>query len=668
MPKAMRFPCWQARHEPLERRQSGHGCVALVAWVQIDAGQEKTEGFDAVRAEIGQWRLKVLLIQLPGQTTVEGSAAPASVENGLLVEIRERGDLVRLTDLCGEIAFPASWKSAPGGGRLLPGSFRAAPFARLIGALMAGALSTWESEEAPESADELEKRVMSVGPSADKPFEGLIVALATIHRLWAPEDSIVVLVGLGLLADHGSDEVSVKLATPRAALWMAPGSLLAGISVGTTLKVAKWCALVVSPFTSTTAADASKRLVRNLRDRAQATSRHQALARLDALTAQDRTAIQGRPVLIVLLHGLFSTDLGTFDGFISHLRQSTPSRIVESLAMLEGSHGVDRLATLLKERFKNERLREVTDIELGQFVEANVALLGWPHDSLAPVDGAGIKLASLLNNAFKEAPPRHIVFVCHSQGGLLARAAALQLKQTQSPTNWADHVAGIVTYGTPHEGAAIAEPGFRGGREAAVYLMMLSGTRQATSIADVLTIVGERVPEGIEDLKAFDASTKEREKSFVATLLEKESTVMWPNGGNRPEMLIVGGKLGASQKDTWRQRLAAGFVSHKLSDADHDLVVELSSSRSGDVDPAVSIQVESDHFSYFDGDGRSGAAVDAAVALVWTLLAPEIEKWGSELQAADRARSQLHAEAVRRIKASLKPRDQSPPPPTEGDG
>jgi pimeloyl-ACP methyl ester carboxylesterase len=98
----------------------------------------------------------------------------------------------------------------------------------------------------------------------------------------------------------------------------------------------------------------------------------------------------------------------------------------------------------------------------------------WPHDSLAPIDTSAIRLAALLDAEFKATPPAHVVFVCHSQGGLLARDAALPLKRMKSPAQWENRIAGIVTFGTPHDGAAIAEPGFKSGREAAVYLMMLN--------------------------------------------------------------------------------------------------------------------------------------------------------------------------------------------------
>lgn len=48
----------------------------------------------------------------------------------------------RLIDLCGEIGFPASWTFGSRRERLLPVNFHADPFSLLIGALMAGTLTS----------------------------------------------------------------------------------------------------------------------------------------------------------------------------------------------------------------------------------------------------------------------------------------------------------------------------------------------------------------------------------------------------------------------------------------------------------------------------------------------------------------------------------------------
>ena len=266
-------------------------------------------------------------------------------------------------------------------------------------------------------------------------------------------------------------------------------------------------------------------------------------------------------------------------------------------------------------------MKRVTDIELRQFIESQVGLVGWPHDSLAPVDTCATFLATLLKTEFAAQPPKHIVFVCHSQGGLLARATAIALKQMKAPAaRWAERVAAIATFGTPHLGAAIVEPGGKGGREMALYLMMMSGTGKLAALPDVLTLVGERAVEGVEDLKAFNASTAERENAYVQRLLAAEQTLDWPSGGNRPHMLLVGGRLGPAQKATWLGRTAAAFIAHKLRHDDHDLVVELTSSTARIMEPRASVTVTSDHFGYFGDQADCGFAMDAAVAIIWTPL------------------------------------------------
>ena len=177
-------------------------------------------------------------IQFPGQTSIEGASVSVAVRNGVLVEIRQRDDLARLIDLCGEIGFPRIWTYAPGSGRVLPADFRAEPFSQLIGALLTGALSTTQVEQKPEDAEHLGERVLSVSPLAERPFDALLIGLATIYQLWRADDDLLILLGLAFPADRGADEISLELSRPRAALWMGPGSLLAGISLGTTLKVA----------------------------------------------------------------------------------------------------------------------------------------------------------------------------------------------------------------------------------------------------------------------------------------------------------------------------------------------------------------------------------------------------------------------------------------------
>jgi pimeloyl-ACP methyl ester carboxylesterase len=87
---------------------------------------------------------------------------------------------------------------------------------------------------------------------------------------------------------------------------------------------------------------------------------------------------------------------------------------------------------------------------------ANVHLVGWPHDTLAHIKVNAQDLAALMEGPLG-ASGLPVVFVCHSRGGLVARAAAVKL--LKSNPRWVDRLKGAVTFGTPHEGAELAELG-----------------------------------------------------------------------------------------------------------------------------------------------------------------------------------------------------------------
>jgi hypothetical protein len=177
--------------------------------------------------------------------------------------------------------------------------------------------------------------------------------------------------------------------------------------------------------------------------------------------------------------------------------------------------------------------------------------------------------------------------------------------------------------------------------------------------ASAAALPGERSPEGIEDLKPFNASTPQRKNAYVRDLPKNESALEWPGGKHRPDMLLVGGRLDAAQEATWRRRPSAAFIDHKLSHRNHDLVVELSSSTWNMVDAEVRVTVASDHLSHFDGAGDGRFALDVPVALVWALLGDAVAGWRVALEASDKLRTQPTAQL------KLGPRRPPPDPPTE---
>ena len=590
-------------------------------------------------------------LQFPGAAASAQALPGGAVENGLLAVVRERDDLERLLRGCGSIRSDAGSRFA----RLAAREESRADerLRQLVGLLLAGRFAEADSGQGGAEPKDLHP---------DDAFEALMLGLHAVLDLWPEQgEDLALALALSMPGGAGGAEVAIRLAQPRAALWLTPGSILAGISVGTVLKAARWCAIVISTVTSPSADTAARNLVEDLRSKAAVASRYEPMARLDRLTQDEARSLREKRVLIVFLHGLFGTDLNTFDGFIARLEHSTPGQLASSLGSLAASRPGERVRAHgglpeLLESFRQAtagggaRVGRASDLETRRFITQHVGWVGWPHDSLAPVKTSATRLAALLDNAFGRTPP-HVVFVSHSQGGLLARATALALLKMNAPAaHWADRVAAIVTFGTPHSGAAIAEPGGRGGREMAAYLMMLRGTGAPASLRNVLALVGERSLAGIEDVKPFNASTPERESAYVQRLLEAEQGQAWPNGRNRPDLMVVGGRLGDAQKARWRDRLASAFIARKLGHDEHDLVVELVSSTEPLLGPRVSIAVAADHFGYFGEEGESALALDAAVALVWTFLGGEAAGWRQTLEADDQRRAQ----ATARFKLELK--------------
>ena len=596
-------------------------------------------------------------LRFPGEASPRHSPLDVSAESGMLVVVAARADLDRL------IQLGSSIRAGPGPATRLARRDESAQDDRLrqlAGDLLSGRVP----------ADDTSPPVDPGRLHAEDPFDALLLGLAAVASLWeAEEDRLVLCLALAMPGSGSGDTVAIRLAEPRAALWLTSGSIVAGISVGVALKAARWGAIVASTFTSSSADTAAATLVEGLRTRALAVSRHGPLPRLDDLTDRERASLRSCDVLVVLLHGLFATDVGTFDGFISRLRQTPPSRLDAALERLaeRGPGQVDGQTVgiaALRASFRQaierggERVAQVDDLASRRFIEAHVGLVGWPHDSLAPVETCATELAAMLDKEFGEGLPKRVVFVCHSQGGLLARAAVIELAAMKTPASrWTERVAAIATFGTPHRGAAIAEPGGVGGREAAAFLMMLKGTGRPTSLADTLTLMGARTLEGIEDVKAFNATTRERETSYVHRLLKEERGCVWPNGRKRPDMLLVGGRLGEAQKKTWRDRWLAAFVRRKLGDGEHDLVVELRSSMAALLDPRFGLVVECDHFGYFDDDAPSAVGLDAAVALVWSLLGDRVAAWPQAMDAARRAEAWPE-----RATFKIKLRGAAPPP------
>lgn len=161
---------------------------------------------------------------------------------------------------------------------------------------------------------------------------------------------------------------------------------------------------------------------------------------------------------ILFLHGLCSTDVKTFDGFI-HLFKGTEHLPVD--AELNAykwswqSNRIERNATGPAE--SQSKPTKLIKNRRPQF-----KLLGWQHNSLLSVDDNAEQLEVDLKMALRGSTTR-FVLVCHSRGGLVARALLERIDKSKSgvwprrkPLIGKESIAGIITFGTPHKGAKLA--------------------------------------------------------------------------------------------------------------------------------------------------------------------------------------------------------------------
>ena len=398
-------------------------------------------------------------------------------------------------------------------------------------------------------------------------------------------------------------------------------------------------------------------------------ARHKELPRLDQLSGEEHEALRKASTVVVLLHGLFSTDRGTFDGFIDRLRHVDPVTLSAALqahardhadAIVFGAGGKEAIEERFKQHLaaaiehnpestaalalRNDTARKLAD---------RVAVVGWPHDTLTSIRANAGELADLIDRVFAgmAAPPR-IVFVAHSRGGLVARATAVELLSSPAVGRWRDALSGIVTFGTPHDGAALAEHDARG---LATYLLLAQSTGRVASIGDVLTYLDARTAEGLENLKPVNAVTESREQSFVDRLYERERGLRDAGGHRYPPIIAVGGRLDDKGRDDWRKRAAGALVDRWLDEPDHDLVVELTSSTSPRTLPDVTMTVVSSHFDYFTAPAATHDwAFDIALASIWSTvdLATALANISHDRHAPEKAMFPLRLKRRRRARTA----------------
>ncbi len=249
--------------------------------------------------------------------------------------------------------------------------------------------------------------------------------------------------------------------------------------------------------------------------------------------------------IIVFVHGLLSTDLGTFDAAIDRLEQNLA--------------------------FRNR-----------------VLMVGFPHDTMKGIWVNAQELAGYLDHLSRrnlDRPPT-VAFVCHSRGGLVARATAAYLHTRPSIWNWKQQLRGCVTFGTPHLGAQLAEAP----REmigTVVVAQTLLGTGRFANAWDALHYVARREPTGILDMRPAQST-----QDFLHQLVDWEYTALTPDRERALEVLAVGGCVPPGAGGDLQR-----ITNRALAGTDNDLVVQSDSTMPYWSQGAN--QRNCDHFHYF---------------------------------------------------------------------
>ncbi len=271
----------------------------------------------------------------------------------------------------------------------------------------------------------------------------------------------------------------------------------------------------------TGAPQAASWFVEELRARAM-TYGHGAMP-LDRLDQQNTVLTydpQRHSMAIVYVHGLFSTDAKTFDGF----RDAWSSLRIK----LYTDGGLDRVC--------------VEDV-FGQ-----VGHIGFPHDTFCGINDSGQALADELINRFEDAGTK-IALITHSRGGLVTRRAIQHLLSRNN--GWENQIKFFATFGTPHAGADLAK---LPGRYEGSYLLLMGKSDQLIAL-DMLFCYLKHVKRiaGIDDLQPAgnlvstfiqDLDTREQKNGALPT---------WAVSGEAPQVTGWGARACCRGSQSWHR-------------------------------------------------------------------------------------------------------------------
>lgn len=284
------------------------------------------------------------------------------------------------------------------------------------------------------------------------------------------------------------------------------------------------------------------------------------LPRLETVRPAD---LEGKSGVIVFLHGLLSTDAGTFDHFVN---------------AAQSARGLG----------------------------PSVLTVGWPHDTLDPIELNAEDLAAVIERTLGSSP-LPIAFVCHSRGGLVARRTIVELMEIDRD-RWARRVRGLVTFGTPHEGAELAE---RGDEFVGKLLLAYTTVQQGglVPLVDALWAVKDHKRlAGITDLRPRSTGG-----DFLRRLRKAESRLAKKAGGVPLPLVAIGGNAPAVG-------LAGMLTRRYFGGAAHDLIVPLASATPSAAEHRT--ETTCNHFEYFTPAEAAMPHAENAVNTLRRWLAP----------------------------------------------
>jgi hypothetical protein len=180
-------------------------------------------------------------------------------------------------------------------------------------------------------------------------------------------------------------------------------------------------------------------------------------------------------------------------------------------------------------------------------------------------------------------------------------------------------VRGILTFGTPHDGAELAESSV--GLEALAYLMLGSSTSLWNALPNWLTYLGhlERQGrlghiDGVRDL----APVGNGYSTFLSELMDDECKI----GRLRPPIFAVGGDVTRgspflSSEGQFANRYMKALITGHIGSEFHDLVVRCNSSAPTWIAKSRRRLMSCDHLSYFQSTHPNDYAAPLKALLDW---------------------------------------------------